>query len=55
MRNHPNCDHWIECDRPTCDRDGQQHLTVAGHERPLWLCDDHAEDVRTGQNPEAQR
>lgn len=52
---HSTCDHWAECDRPTCDQDGQRHVTVAGHERPLWLCPKHDADVAAGRNPEAQR
>jgi hypothetical protein len=43
------------CDRPSCDKDGREHVTVTGHERPLWLCHRHAIEVARGKNPEANR
>lgn len=53
--SHSTCDHWTECDRPSCPNDGQAHVVVPGHERPLWLCSKHEADVKAGRNPEAAR
>lgn len=38
--------HWLECDRPSCPRDGAEHVRVDGHEKPLWLCRPHAAEAR---------
>ena len=41
--SHSGCDHWTECDRPTCMNAGRRHVDAAGHEHPLWLCSFHAD------------
>ena len=42
--------HWIECDRRNvsgpCQREGREHVRIAGHERALWLCQQHAAEAR---------
>ena len=42
--------HWIECDRVNvsgpCQREGREHVRMADHERPLWLCQQHASEAR---------
>lgn len=47
--SHSSCDHWTECDRPSCPNDGAEHVRVDGFERPLWLCRPHAQAARTEQ------
>jgi hypothetical protein len=42
--------HWIECDRVRsgnpCQREGREHVRMAGHGHPLWLCEEHAAEAR---------
>ena len=46
--------HWIECDRVSaggpCPRDGREHVALAGHERPLWLCQEHAAEAKASDD-----